>query len=268
MKRNFDIAGIRFGWEAGRNFPAESWRKFQVETDGRKSDLAVTLFSEAESVCYGVQGYSWPGTSQIFRTEADVMLVSGDWSAGRILPLENPRNLQAFLIQMFYSTAVRRGLLQLHGALAAPEGRGLLFLGPSGIGKTTQAELWNCHRGAVIVNGDLVFAQEIGTGFLGWGTPWHGSSAYCENIGVPLWAMIVLKQAEHHAIRRLEGFEKVAAVSGSVFYPRWLDGGMELCLYLLDRLLGRIPVYELSCRPDEEAVRLTEEAVFGEYKSR
>ena len=210
MKRNFDIAGIRFGWEAGRNFPAESWRKFQVETDGRKSDLAVTLFSEAESVCYGVQGYSWPGTSQIFRTEADVMLVSGDWSAGRILPLENPRNLQAFLIQMFYSTAVRRGLLQLHGALAAPEGRGLLFLGPSGIGKTTQAELWNCHR----------------------------------------------------------GFEKVAAVSGSVCYPRWLDGGMELCLYLLDRLLGRIPVYELSCRPDEEAVRLTEEAVFGEYKSR
>lgn len=57
-------------------------------------------------------------------------------------------------------------------------------------------------------------------------------------------------------------------MSGSVFYPRWLDGGMELCLYLLDRLLGRIPVYELSCRPDEEAVRLTEEAVFGEYKSR
>ena len=38
---------------------------------------------------------------------------------------------------------------------------------------------------------------------------------------------------------------------------------MELCLETLDHLLTKIPVYELSCRPDEDAVSLTEEAVFG-----
>ena len=64
-------------------------------------------------------------------------------------------------------------------------------------------------------------------------------------------------------IRELMGFEKVTAVSNSVFYPRWLENGMELCLETLDHLLTKLPVYELSCRPDEDAVKLTEETIFG-----
>ena len=46
--------------------------------------------------------------------------------------------------------------------------------------------------------------------------------------------MIVLKQAPENSIRELTGFEKVTAVSNSVFYPRWLENGMELCLETLD----------------------------------
>ena len=154
-------------------------------------------------------------------------------------------------------------MLQLHSSLIDHCGHGLMFLGPSGIGKTTQAELWNKYRDALIINGDIVFVQETDDGFLGWGTPWHGSSPYCENTSVPLKAMIVLKQAPENSIRELTGFEKVTEVSNSVFYPQWLENGMELCLETLDHLLTRIPVYELSCRPDEDAVRLAEEAVFG-----
>ncbi len=138
-----------------------------------------------------------------------------------------------------------------------------MFLGPSGIGKTTQAELWNQYRDALIINGDVVFVQETPEAFLGWGTPWHGSSPYCENTNVPVCAMIVLKQAPENSIRELMGFEKVTAVSNSVFYPRWLENGMELCLETLDHLLTKLPVYELSCRPDEDAVKLTEATIFG-----
>ena len=66
-----------------------------------------------------------------------------------------------------------------------------MFLGPSGIGKTTQAELWHTYRDAVIINGDIVFVQETEGNFLGWGTPWHGSSPYCENASVPVDALII-----------------------------------------------------------------------------
>ena len=166
------------------------------------------------------------------------------------------------LLQIFYTHAVQRHMIQLHSSLICTNNRGLMFLGPSGIGKTTQAELWNKYRDALIINGDIVFVQETEDAFLGWGTPWHGSSPYCENTSVPVHAMIVLKQAPENSIRELTGFEKVSEVSNSVFYPRWLENGMELCLETLDHLLSKVPVYELSCRPDEDAVRLVEETVF------
>lgn len=75
--------------------------------------------------------------------------------------------------------------------------------------------------------------------------------------------MIVLKQDTENSIRELIGFEKVTAVSNSVFYPQWVENGMELCLETLDHLLSRIPVYELRCRPDEDAVALTEKTIFS-----
>lgn len=104
--------------------------------------------------------------------------------------------------------------------------------------------------------------QETEKEFLGWGSPWHGSSPYCENANVPVKALIVLKQAKENSIRKLEGFEKVKEVSGNIFYPQWLENGIELCLETLDHLLSRMEVYELSCLPDEEAVNLLEQVVF------
>lgn len=66
----------------------------------------------------------------------------------------------------------------------------------------------------------------------------------------------MLKQAPQNALRELTGFEKVREVSGSVFYPTWLEDGMELCTDTLNHLLSDLPVYRLDNRADEEAVRL------------
>ena len=194
------------------------------------------------------------------------MLVDENWRNCRIELFSHNYNCQTdyLIMKVLLFHTVRKHTLLFHSSLiATSDNHGIMFLGPSGIGKTTQAELWNKYRDALIINGDIVFVQETPEGFLGWGTPWHGSSPYCENTSVPLKAMVVLKQAPENSIRELTGFEKVSEVSSSVFYPQWLENGMELCLETLDHLLTNIPVYQLSCRPDEDAVRLTEQAIFG-----
>lgn len=212
---------------------------------------------------YGIKTFAIDKKSFISIKNLSVMIIEKDWKKCHVIKLVDELDINAFLIQIFYTHAVQRHMIQLHSSLIDYYGHGLMFLGPSGIGKTTQAELWNQYRNALIINGDIVFVQETEEAFLGWGTPWHGSSPYCENTNVPVEALIILKQAPENSIRKLEGFEKVTAVSNSVFYPRWLENGMELCLETLDHLLSKIPVYELSCRPDEEAVALTEQTIFG-----
>ena len=226
-------------------------------------DFSVNIQERKEDI-HGLQYFEFPDRAvHITRRGGDVMLADKTWEHAVILPLQERTHADSFLCQLFYTHAVQRHIIYLHSSLIDHQGRGLMFLGPSGIGKTTQAELWNQYRDALIINGDVVFVQETADSFLGWGTPWHGSSPYCENASVPVHAMIVLKQSSENSIRELTGFEKVTAVSTSVFYPRWLENGMELCLETLDHLLSRVPVYELSCRPDEDAVKITEEAVFG-----
>lgn len=244
-------------------FEKNVWEKFAVYKAEKTSLFEVKILPVA-TIVHGLSYYNISGRwENIIQKEYDIMLVDEAWEKALILSVQNSRHITSFLCQLFYTHAVQRHIIYLHSSLIDFQGRGLMFLGPSGIGKTTQAELWNKYRDALIINGDVVFVQEAEDTFLGWGTPWHGSSPYCENASVPVHAMIVLKQSSENSIRELTGFEKVTAVSTSVFYPRWLENGMELCLETLDHFLSRVPVYELSCRPDEDAVKLTEEAVFG-----
>ncbi len=235
----------------------EGWEKFFFDTE-QTPEIELHIIQRS-SMKYQIEKYSIPeGGSQVFRYDSDVLVISQDWRIGFLLEPQNPSSLHIFTNHIFYSRAIYHKMIQCHSALVDWNGSGILFLGPSGIGKTTQAECWAKYRGADIVNGDLVFVQQTEKGFIGWGTPWHGSSPYCVNRAVPLKALVVLKQYEQNQIRILDAFEKVSEVSQNIFYPTWLEEGMQLCTEVLNNLLTQLPVYRLDNRADEEAVELLE----------
>ena len=239
------------------------WDKFAK--DKAAENVNFTVFSYTlQTMLHGVQMISLQSDDKLIMVnDSDIMIVNREWSYGKIFFGTPKKNWDLFLIQLFYANAVKRKIIQFHASLINCKQRGLMFLGPSGIGKTTQAELWQKYRKAQIINGDLVFVQDKKDKFVGWGTPWHGSSSYCENAYAEVKGMVILRQSEKNEIRRLTGFEMISKISNNIFYPQWLEGGTELCIEVLDHLLKTIPVYELSCRPDEEAVALTEQTIFG-----
>lgn len=169
-----------------------------------------------------------------------------------------------FLAYLFSTHALKQQMLKFHCSVIAYQGQGILFLGPSGIGKTTQAELWSQYQEATIINGDVGFVQCKEKEVVVWGTPWHGSSPYCENMCVPVVGIIVLKQGKKNKLRRISAFEMASEVGKNVLYPTWVENGTEIVLNILDQILQKVPVYELTNKADEDSVLMVKQVVFDE----
>ena len=255
----FRIAGISVELEGLHPYSeiGLGWENFAIYPElSEATDITMqSVFPESTSYC--VEHYILlEDVRQVFHYGSDVLLTDRDFCHCVMVSPKDPASFTVLSNHLFYTHAARRQMVQLHCATVDDQGRGILFLGPSGIGKTTQAERWAQYRGSSIINGDIGLVQRTDDGYVAWGTPWHGSSPYCLNASVPVKALVVLKQAPENRLRELTGFEKVSEVSGSVFYPTWLEGGMELCTDTLNHLLTDLPVYRLDNRADEDAVNL------------
>ena len=243
---------------------------FAYESDN-KADVEFECDREDDAhLCYGLRYLSGNGEkiNNVFFSEKDrrQMLYSckDDYSEWRLQLDSNCTKeiLAELMMAGFYSYRSLHGAALLHASAVSYKGRAIVFTAASGVGKTTQAELWQKHRRATIINGDKVFLAEESGKFVAWGSPWKGSSPYAENMGVEASAIIVLEQAEENSIRKLSGMETLEKLLPHVFFPNW-DPRCEKAVFdLMSTLLERVDVYLLRCRPDEDAVALTEKTVF------
>lgn len=243
----------------------ELWPEWKLFQQPYLASCELSIFIRAQQQMeYGLDILEDQPGKPVLKYRNCLMCVNHDWTAAKLTLFDGGmRDTYKLLNALLFTHLSTRHALELHASLIDIMGKGLMFLGPSEIGKTTQAELWMEYRNSAIINGDMVFVKQENEIFLGCGSPWHGSSPYCLNKQVPLSALIVLKQSGNNKIRRLSGFEMVSSVMSSVFFPTWYHVGYDAAYQTLDALLRTVPVYELSCRPDEDAVKLTEEAVFG-----
>lgn len=144
--------------------------------------------------------------------------------------------------------------LPLHASHIQLGGRGILFTAPSGVGKSTQAALWQRHRGAEIINGDKALLLCRQQPICAAGLPYSGTSRICGNALAPVQAIVVLEQGEENVIRRLTGGKAVLRLMTGVICQSWHVGDREQALNLAIRVAEQVPVYLLSCLPDESAV--------------
>lgn len=173
---------------------------------------------------------------------------------------------EAMLLGIYSRLAYFRTLF-MHGALIdVPDYGGIMFIGPSGVGKTTQAVLWHQHRGADIINGDKVFLglrEECPGELLAYGSPWTGSSPYCINRRVPLRAVIHLTRSDEKNIRLLSELEGLSVFMKAMFLPNWDVRLTERVMDSMNDMFPLVPIYGMSCKPDETALDMVEKALFG-----
>jgi hypothetical protein len=135
-------------------------------------------------------------------------------------------------------------------------GRGLLFVGPSGAGKTTLARLWHVEPGARVASDDRIILRRSGGRLELHGTPWHGEAAFALPLSAPLAGVFFLCQSEGNALRPLSPAEAATRLLACGFPPFWDRDGLEFTLSFLADVVGDVPCLELLFRPDRGALDL------------
>ena len=164
---------------------------------------------------------------------------------------------------LFYLKLLRYHGMMLHSSAVELDGRAYLFSGNSGAGKSTHTRLWQQVFGerAQVFNDDKPALRLKDGVWYAYGTPWCGKDGINQNKKVPIAGICFLKKSDRNAIRRLSDLEALTKLVKQTQRRFRNVENLDLMLSHLEKLVQRIPVYELENRPEPEAARLSYETM-------
>lgn len=142
----------------------------------------------------------------------------------------------------------------LHASFIEHNGKAILFTAPSETGKSTQADLWEKHRGADIINGDRAVIRLIDGKPHACGLPFAGSSKHCKNATLSLAAIVYLGQAGETTIGTFDFKTAFRKVWEGCTVNTWNPDDLNKAIDIVQQITALTPVYHLQCTPDESAV--------------
>ena len=287
-EKTFQVAGHRFAVQTAEGMDVTSalahYEPFAVPTDLSKqpifrltvvqkealplpSGLTEEFMQDDEGsqirVCRTPDGASWFEFS-LWGKKCGQMLCMPGFGAATLTVGPHPDFAVNNALMVLF--AMRTAPLQtalFHAAVIGHEGRGYLFLGKSGTGKSTHARLWIKHvPGSELVNDDNPVVRVEADGSIRvYGSPWSGKTPCYRNMDLPVGGFVQLSQAPFNRIRRLKGIEAYAVLVPSISGKRWERAIADGLHQTENALASRVPVWHLECLPDEAAAKLCSETI-------
>lgn len=150
----------------------------------------------------------------------------------------------------------RKRVFFLHASFIEWKGEGILFTAPSGTGKSTQAKLWMDYEKAKIINGDRAAVANQAGEWRAYGLPYAGSSRIFLNRSSRIGAIIVLRQEKENRLERLKPSEAFRWIYSEATVQYWDYTYQDILTAMLMELVMAVPVYRLSCLPEQSAVEI------------
>jgi hypothetical protein len=163
-------------------------------------------------------------------------------------PLEYP--LEDLLFRFLLAD---RGALIVHACGIAWQGKGYLFVGASGVGKSTTARLWKA-AGASVLNDDRVVLEASCAGAFIHPTPWVGEYPEVNGEAVPLAAIYLLRKGSSVTHELVRPALAAALLFAKSFPPLWDAQRIGRTLETLDFVCRAVPAGWLEVPPDQRAV--------------
>ena len=186
------------------------------------------------------------------------MLVDKAFSRTQFRVLGSSRfSVNTVMMLMFaFSTACLDTLL-MHASVTMKDGKGYLFLGKSGTGKSTHSQLWISNiAGCELLNDDNPVLRVVDGVVHVYGTPWSGKTPCYRNLDVPVGAIVDLHQAKKNVIKRQSLIEAYASIYVSFSGYRFIKSMANGFHATNEKIVSSVPCYSLNCLPDAEAAWL------------
>ncbi len=284
QQRYYELAGLRFSVQVpdGVAWPENRMLlDFMAEPGDCQLECVLTVVEQLErpvgQLCYedaSTKVYTAPGMHLVYRgaVQSDPgggylrILRRGSRSDVQVLASAIPKGLSSDLIvscmEVIHHITAAGGYL-LHASWISYRDQAILFTAPSGVGKSTQAALWEKLRGAQLINGDRAAVFPTEQGIRVRGIPFCGTSGVSKNVTLPLAAVVCLAQAPETTIARLTGAKAFRQLWEGCCINTWNQEDMERCVQAVSDTVSQVPIFYLACTPDESAVLALEKECFN-----
>ncbi len=226
------MSGRHFGWDLYRLHG----RFVALCTDSKTStpQIVVTLGSDSDAFEFYVR-----------RQQGDQQLHS------------NGHNFHK--VPMMQVLPERHGVM-LHACGVADGERGMLFVGPSGAGKTTMAHLWSSSGQAAVLSDEYCIVRAIKGQLWLYGTPWVGRGGFCSFGRVSLEEVFFIEHGKETKRVSVTEIEAVSRLMSQAFLPMWDKTKVRLVLDTCIDLVQSVSCCRLPFVPDEVVVQLLRRA--------
>lgn len=154
------------------------------------------------------------------------------------------------------------GIWVLHSCYVKTPQGAILFSANSGVGKSTQGQLWEKYGGGEVINGDRCVLYRDENGFHTGGFVYSGSSGICKNETMPLRAIVFLRQSKENKVSRMRPAEVIKNLYMQLVSCPYREEESMRKLDFASRLCEEAEIVRLDCRPDADAVKVLQNYLF------
>lgn len=182
---------------------------------------------------------------------------SADWKTAEFCFAHKDRLfcLNNALMILYAFCSAKYGTLEMHASVIACQGRGFLFLAPSGTGKSTHSQMWlSSIPGSELLNDDnpIVRIHPDGEVWV-YGSPWSGKTPCYRNMAVPVGAFVRIRRAPFNKCSRTSVIESYANIYSSCSGFKASREMGDAIHSTLNSIATTVPCFTMECLPDGAA---------------
>ncbi len=230
------------------------------------SEQSWSMYRDGNSYCLRLYAHNRDKSMLMARMDSDftnVHIYCGDefiYIKDGKSSFINPVRYPLDQLLLMYILSRRCGAL-IHASSMMLNGKGFIFPGRSGAGKSTFSRQFYGRDRFTILSDDRVVVRKIGNTFHVYGTPWAGEAGIAENKSCELNGIFFIYQGMENAIREITPKEAVEKLVSVTSIPWFDEKTMTDILNFCDGLFSKVPSYELHFTPDDKIVDFFEKTL-------